>query len=192
MKRLCIPPEHSGAFVQAMEDVLEVYHLPCDPDRSLVCFDETSKQLVEHSGQRVPAIAGQPRPADDKYKRCGTANVFLAVEPLTGLVLVQATRRTGSVECAQQNETEWRAARVEATGRASHHAASMCPTSSAHTSHSRRPVAHIVVDPQHRTAHSGNTTPSAPEIVGRPHVAAVRFATSTWTTGMATSAFALA
>ena len=33
-----------------MEDVLEVYHLPYDPDYPVVCMDESSKQLV---GERI-------------------------------------------------------------------------------------------------------------------------------------------
>ena len=82
MKRFCIPPEHSGAFVQSMEDVLEVYHLPYEPLRPVVCFDETSKQLVEHTRQPLPPTQGTPSRVDDEYKRCGTANLFLAVEPL--------------------------------------------------------------------------------------------------------------
>jgi len=39
----CIPEKESAEFVCAMEDVLDVYHLPPDPKRPLVCFDEASK-----------------------------------------------------------------------------------------------------------------------------------------------------
>jgi hypothetical protein len=101
VKRFCIPPEHSGAFVQAMEDVLEVYHLPHDPLRPVVCFDETSKQLVEHTRQPLPPTQGTPGRVDDEYKRCGTANIFLAVEPLTGEIIVQPTARRTAVDCAE-------------------------------------------------------------------------------------------
>jgi hypothetical protein len=101
VKRFCIPPEHSAAFVQAMEDVLEVYHLPYDVLRPVVCFDETSKQLVEHTRRPLPPTPGTAGRVDDEYKRCGTANIFLAVEPLTGLVLLNPTRRRGAVECAE-------------------------------------------------------------------------------------------
>jgi hypothetical protein len=38
-----IPPKANSAFVAAMEDVLAVYTGPRDPDRPLVCLDETSK-----------------------------------------------------------------------------------------------------------------------------------------------------
>ena len=41
-----IPPEASAGFVAAMEDVLETYRRPRDPDRPLVRLDETSKQLI--------------------------------------------------------------------------------------------------------------------------------------------------
>ena len=40
-----IPPEANSGFVAAMEDVLETYQKPRDPDRPLVCLDETSKSL---------------------------------------------------------------------------------------------------------------------------------------------------
>ena len=37
-----IPPDASAALVANMEDVLEVYQRPHDPQRPLVCLDETS------------------------------------------------------------------------------------------------------------------------------------------------------
>ena len=74
-----------------MEDVLEVYQRPYDPKRPQICLDETSKQLVEHVRTPIPAAPGRPAREDDEYKRCGTANVFLAVEPLTGRCVLEAT-----------------------------------------------------------------------------------------------------
>lgn len=100
MKRFCIPPEHSSAFVQAMEDVVEVYHLPYDPLRPVVCFDETSKQLVGHVRAPIAPRRGIPARIDDEYRRFGTANIFLATEPLTGVVLIEATERRKAVDCA--------------------------------------------------------------------------------------------
>jgi hypothetical protein len=100
VKRFCIPPEHSSTFVQAMEDVLEVYHWPYDPLRPVVCFDETSKQLVGHVRAPIARRRGVPARIDDEYKRCGTANIFLAVEPLAGVVLIEATEHRRAVDCA--------------------------------------------------------------------------------------------
>lgn len=101
MKRFCIPPRNSGPFVAAMEDVLDVYERPYDPSRPVVCFDETSKQLVEHCRTPLPARPGVRARVDDEYKRCGTANIFLAVEPLTGEVIVCPTDRRTSKDCAE-------------------------------------------------------------------------------------------
>jgi hypothetical protein len=44
-----IPPEANGAFVAAMGDVLSAYTPPRDPDRPLVCLDETTKQLTKET-----------------------------------------------------------------------------------------------------------------------------------------------
>ena len=41
-----IPPDANAAFVAGMEDVLEVYQRPHDPEYPVVCLDETSKQLI--------------------------------------------------------------------------------------------------------------------------------------------------
>jgi len=84
-----------------MEDVLDVYHRPYDPKRPQVCLDETSKQLLEHVRAPMPAAPGRVARVDDEYRRCGTANIFLAVEPLTGCVSLEATERRTSVDFAR-------------------------------------------------------------------------------------------
>ena len=57
-----IPPEANAEFVAAMEDVLEVYARPYDPERPVVCLDETSKQLIVETRAPVPvAPSGPPR-----------------------------------------------------------------------------------------------------------------------------------
>src|SRR6476620_10441901 len=55
-----IPPKANSAFVAAMEDVLAVYTRPRDPDRPLVCLDETSKQLVAETRVPIPLKPGRP------------------------------------------------------------------------------------------------------------------------------------
>ena len=58
---LIIPPcpsRTSVAFVAAMEDVLDVYHRPHDPDRPVVCVDEASKQLIAETRVPIPAKPG--------------------------------------------------------------------------------------------------------------------------------------
>lgn len=83
-----------------MEDVLDVYERPYNLALPVVCFDETSKQLVGHTRAPLPARPGSARRIDDEYKRCGTANIFVAVEPLTGDVVTRATERRTAIDCA--------------------------------------------------------------------------------------------
>jgi hypothetical protein len=100
VKRFCIPPEQNAPFVQAMEDVLDVYHRPYDSARPQVCLDETNKQLLEHVRVPIPASRGVPARTDDEYTRCGTANIFAAVEPLTGRSLIEVTEHRTSIDMA--------------------------------------------------------------------------------------------
>jgi hypothetical protein len=50
-----IPPEGSAAFVAAMEDVLEVYHLAYDPDYPVVCMDESCQLFRKRNNLHYPA-----------------------------------------------------------------------------------------------------------------------------------------
>jgi hypothetical protein len=81
----CLPPGAADCeFVAAMEDVLEVYQRPHDPARPLVNVDELSKQLVGEVRDPLPARPGEAAKYDSEYVRNGTANLFVAFEPLGG------------------------------------------------------------------------------------------------------------
>ena len=67
-----------------MEDVLEVYHLPYDPDYPVVCMDESSKQMIGEVRVPIPCTPGKPARIDDEYVRNGVAEIFMEVEPLAG------------------------------------------------------------------------------------------------------------
>jgi DDE superfamily endonuclease len=89
-----------------MEDVLAVYTRPYDPRFPQVCMDESSKQLLaevrEPLPQRpaTPAHRGTVRREDYEYEREGTANLFLACEPLRGWRHVAVTARRTAVDWA--------------------------------------------------------------------------------------------
>jgi hypothetical protein len=74
-----------------MEDVLEVYTEPYDPNRPQVCMDETSKQLLSDVRDPIPVQPGQPQRVDYEYKREGVADLFMFFEPLTGKRFVKVT-----------------------------------------------------------------------------------------------------
>ena len=100
-KQWCIPPEANAAFVCNMEDVLEVYKRPYDPQRPVVCLDETSRQLLADTRAPLPCAPGQPQRPDHECERGGTANLFLAFEPLAGQRSTQATERRTKVDWAR-------------------------------------------------------------------------------------------
>ncbi|MDE3198372.1 MAG: IS630 family transposase [Acidobacteriota bacterium] len=79
----CVP-ELNDEYIAKMEDVLETYERPYDPQEPVVCLDE--KPVTLHAEVRQPSAAEPGREArrDSEYVRRGTANVFCAVEPKTG------------------------------------------------------------------------------------------------------------
>ena len=95
-----IPPDASAAFVADMEDVLEVYHRPRDPERPLVCLDETSRQLIAETRTPIPAKPGQPARHDYEYERNGVANLFMMFAPLEGWRHVKVTDRHTAIDYA--------------------------------------------------------------------------------------------
>jgi hypothetical protein len=84
-----------------MEDVLDVYHRPYDPKRPQVCMDEGTKQLVGEAATPVPPRPGQVERFDYEYVRNGTANLFVATQPLLGWRAVQVTDRRTAVDWAE-------------------------------------------------------------------------------------------
>jgi hypothetical protein len=76
-----------------MEDILEVYTRPYDPRRPLVCFDETSKQLLRDTRASQPPAPGRPSRVDYEYEHEGVVNLFLCGEPLAGRRWVDVTAR---------------------------------------------------------------------------------------------------
>lgn len=85
-----------------MEDVLETYAESYDPERPVVCFDETPTQLVQEKRLPLPARPGRPERFDYEYERRGTRNVFLFCEPLRGWRHVAVTERRTMRDFAQQ------------------------------------------------------------------------------------------
>jgi len=74
-----------------MEDVLDVYTRPHDPETPLVCLDETSKQLISETRAPIPMKEGSPERVDYEYERNGAANIFMMVAPLEGWRNVEVT-----------------------------------------------------------------------------------------------------
>ena len=85
-----------------MEEMLDLYAEPYDPKRPVVCFDETSTQLLADTRPPLPAQPGRPARQDYEYRREGTRNLFLTCEPLAGWRQVAVTERRTRQDFAQQ------------------------------------------------------------------------------------------
>jgi DDE superfamily endonuclease len=96
VEQWCLPPQGSGAFVCAMEDVLELYSRPRDAKRPLVCLDELCKQLIAEVRPAQPAQPGRAARMDYEYERRGMCSAFMLYSPLEHWRGVRVTgQRTG-------------------------------------------------------------------------------------------------
>lgn len=86
-----------------MEDILHLYSLPLDEKRPVVCFDELPVQILADVVEPLPMRAGKAKRFDYEYERKGTANLLVAIEPLTGKRLVETSpQRTKADYCRFQ------------------------------------------------------------------------------------------
>lgn len=85
-----------------MEDVLDLYAEEYDPQRPVVCFDETSKQLVSETRRALPATPGCVARYDYEYQRGGVRNLFMLCEPQRGWRHVEVTARRTMSDFARQ------------------------------------------------------------------------------------------
>lgn len=76
-----------------MEHILELYQKPYDSKRPMVCFDEKSFQLLAQITNQLALRPGHASRQDYEYKRVGTRNLFLFVEPKAGFRHVLVTNR---------------------------------------------------------------------------------------------------
>jgi hypothetical protein len=83
----------TAEYRERMYDLLGLYAQPYDPAQPVVCLDEKSKQLLQQTRSPLPATAGQMAKEDYEYKRAGTRNLFVAVEPKGGHREVEVTGR---------------------------------------------------------------------------------------------------
>lgn len=93
-------PTASADFVAAMEHVLDVYEQAYDPKRPKVCFDESSKQLIEQT--QLPPQPGRGRRVDYEYRRNGTRNLFMFFEPLADWRHIAVTEHRTAQDFAHQ------------------------------------------------------------------------------------------
>jgi hypothetical protein len=85
-----------------MEDILDLYHRPYDPEVPLICMDEKPVQLLGDSREPLPATLDYPTRYDYEYTRNGTACIFLFTEPLDGWRKVNARKQRKKEDWAHE------------------------------------------------------------------------------------------
>src|ERR1700686_3293365 len=93
--------ELNEEYVRKLEDVLELYERPYNQAEPVVCLDEKPVTLHKDVRSPKPPAPGQVAKRDSEYERCGTANVFCAVEPKAGQHFTYATADRSSFEFAK-------------------------------------------------------------------------------------------
>lgn len=88
----------TAEYRERMYHLLELYGQPHQEDEPVVCVDEKSKQLLKQTRAEIPPRPGQAAKQDYEYKRAGTCNLFVAVEPKGGRRAVAVTARRTKVD----------------------------------------------------------------------------------------------
>jgi hypothetical protein len=74
-----------------MECILDIYKRPYNKDYTVVCMDESPKQLIEAARLSISMKPGQEARKDYEYVRNGVINIFMANEPLKGKRFMEVT-----------------------------------------------------------------------------------------------------
>ena len=85
-----------------MEDVLDVYELPHDPFRPVVCMDEKPYQLLGEARESWAMRPGDDKKVDAEYIRNGTCSIFAFIEPLGGRHHVSVREHRTAVDWAEE------------------------------------------------------------------------------------------
>lgn len=98
----CIPKKEDAEFVACMEDVLEVYSRPYNPECPVVCMDEKPYQLLGEAREPLPIRPGSDLKLDSEYVRNGTCSIFVFTEPLVGFRHVNAREHRTAEDWAEE------------------------------------------------------------------------------------------
>src|ERR1022692_4320344 len=104
-KKMWCVAELNPEYLQKMEDVLATYEKPYTATEPVICLDEKPVTLHADIRPPIPAAPGRTAKRDNEYKRCGTANVFCAVEPKAGKHFTFPTARRTAGQFAQAVRT---------------------------------------------------------------------------------------
>jgi len=85
-----------------MEDVLDVYSLPYDPSRPVICMDEKPYQLLGEAREPLPIQPDSKKKLDSEYVRNGTCSIFVFNEPLVGWRHTSVREQRTAIDWAEE------------------------------------------------------------------------------------------
>lgn len=85
-----------------MEDILDIYEMPYNPEVPVVCMDEKPYQLLGEAREPLPMRPGDTQKVDSEYKRNGTCSIFVFTEPLGGLRHVSVREQRTAIDWAEE------------------------------------------------------------------------------------------
>jgi hypothetical protein len=97
-----IPPTADAEFVAHMEEVLDIYAQPYNPNCPVICMDEQPIQLQREVRTPIAATAKHAKRVDYEYERAGTASIFMFTEPLASWREVSVRERRTKVDWATE------------------------------------------------------------------------------------------
>ncbi len=95
----CIP-QVDADYVARMEDVLDLYAEAPDPQRPVVCFDESPIQLIGEVRRPIRPSPGRSSATTAEYRRNGTANIFVFLDANRPWRKVKITARRTAIDFA--------------------------------------------------------------------------------------------
>lgn len=84
-----------------MNDLLGLYAKPYNEKEPVICVDEKSLQLLDHVRSPLPLKPRSGIRIDYHYKRCGTRNIFVCIEPKGGKRIIRVSKRRTKLDYAR-------------------------------------------------------------------------------------------
>ena len=85
-----------------MEDILDIYEMPYNPQIPVVCMDEKPYQLLGETRKPLHVRCGDTKKIDYEYVRNGTCSIFAFIEPLGGRHHVSAREHRTATDWAEE------------------------------------------------------------------------------------------
>lgn len=85
-----------------MEDILDIYERPYNPELPVICMDEKPYQFLGETREPLPMRPGDDAKIDSEYIRNGTCSIFVFVEPLAGYRYVDVRAHRKACDWAEE------------------------------------------------------------------------------------------